>query len=141
GAPEEAALVAAVAAAAPRAGRRVVASLDPVPVLAALLARARLLVGNDSAPIHLAEAAGTPTLYLTRAEKRVHSHPAGAACWALWDAAANDPAAIAPSRVLAALDAMAAAGLVALPDGAPLAPRPGSVYTIDEVNVQRSLSS
>ncbi len=57
----------------------------------ALLERARLLVANDSAPIHLAEAAGTPTLYFAQREKLVHSHPAGERCLALYDDAGNDP--------------------------------------------------
>ena len=57
----------------------------PLGVLAALLERARLLVSNDSAPIHVAEAAGTPTLYFAHREKLVHSHPAGPLCWALYD--------------------------------------------------------
>lgn len=120
GAPDERPLLAAVAAEAARGAagrRRVVAADDPVPVLAALLAEARLLVANDSAPIHLAEAAGTPTLYLARGEKRLHSHPAGAAAWALWEAAANDLAAITPAQALAAVDAMAGGGLIDL--GAP----------------------
>jgi ADP-heptose:LPS heptosyltransferase len=62
---------------------RVRAATDPLGVLTALLARASLLVSNDSAPIHLAEAAGTPTLYLAHREKLGHSHPAGEVCWAL----------------------------------------------------------
>lgn len=61
------------------------AATDPLGVLTALLGRARLLVSNDSAPIHLAEAAGTPTLYFAHREKLVHSHPAGPACRALLD--------------------------------------------------------
>lgn len=125
GAPDELPLLAAVAAAGAAAaggrGRRVVAAADPLPVLAALLAGARLLVGNDSAPIHLAEAVGTPTLYLCRREKRLHSHPAGAAAWALWHPG-DDLAAIAPAEVLAAIEAMRAAGLAALPEPPPLAP-------------------
>ena len=63
---------------------RVRIATDPLGVLAALLERARLLVGNDSAPIHVAEAAGTPTLYFAHREKLLHSHPAGEACWALY---------------------------------------------------------
>jgi ADP-heptose:LPS heptosyltransferase len=125
GAPDERPLLAAVAAAAGAVRRRVVAAADPVPVLAALLAEARLLVGNDSAPIHLAEAVGTPTLYLARGEKRLHSHPAGAAAWALWDAAANDLAAITAAQALAAVDAMADGGLVDLGAPAPLPPARG----------------
>jgi ADP-heptose:LPS heptosyltransferase len=62
---------------------------DPLGVLAALLGRAALLVANDSAPIHLAEAAGTPTLYFAHHEKLVHSHPAGERALALFDDLAN----------------------------------------------------
>lgn len=70
------------------------AATDPLGVLTALLGRARLLVSNDSAPIHLAEAAGTPTLYFAHREKLVHSHPAGPLCRALWDERENRPAEI-----------------------------------------------
>jgi len=65
------------------------AATDPLDVFAALLERAALLVSNDSAPIHLAEATGTPTLYFAQREKLIHSHPAGDRCTALWDEAEN----------------------------------------------------
>jgi lipopolysaccharide heptosyltransferase II len=59
--PEETALGAAVSAAA-RAPLPVLgADLDPSE-LAALLSRARLLVSNDSGPMHLAAAVGTPVV-------------------------------------------------------------------------------
>lgn len=74
------------------------AATDPLGVLTALLGRARLLVSNDSAPIHLAEVAGTPTLYFAHREKLVHSHPAGPSCQALWDERENRPAGISVER-------------------------------------------
>jgi ADP-heptose:LPS heptosyltransferase len=82
---------------------RVRIAADPLGVLAALLARARLLVANDSAPIHVAEAAGTPTLYFAHREKLVHSHPAGPRCWALYDEERNRLADISVEQVLGAL--------------------------------------
>ncbi|HSL81450.1 MAG TPA: glycosyltransferase family 9 protein, partial [Thermoanaerobaculia bacterium] len=75
---------------------------DPLPVLAALLERAALLVGNDSAPIHLAEAAGTPTLYLAHHEKLVHSHPAGGRALALFDDLSNRVANVSVEQALEA---------------------------------------
>lgn len=74
------------------------AATDPLGVLTALLERARLLVSNDSAPIHLAEAAGTPTLYFAHREKLVHSHPAGPGCLALQDENGDRPAEIPVDR-------------------------------------------
>jgi ADP-heptose:LPS heptosyltransferase len=74
------------------------AATDPLGVLTALLGRARLLVSNDSAPIHLAEAAGTPTLYFAHREKLQHSHPAGPFCRSLWDERENRPAEIPVER-------------------------------------------
>ncbi|HEX9945172.1 MAG TPA: glycosyltransferase family 9 protein [Thermoanaerobaculia bacterium] len=107
GSPAEEPLLAQVAAqAGTAAGRRIVAAADPLDVFAALLERARLLVANDSAPIHLAEAAGTPTLYFAQREKLVHSHPAGEACWALFDEIGNDPARITVEQALRAARAL-----------------------------------
>lgn len=86
GSPGERALLESVAG---QAGPGVVAAADPLDVFAALLERACLLVANDSAPIHLAEATGTPTLYFAQREKLIHSHPAAHPenrCRALWDA-------------------------------------------------------
>jgi len=89
----------------PLAGRCRVGT-HPLGVLAALLERARLLVSNDSAPIHVAEAAGTPTLYLTHREKLVHSHPAGPLCRALWDERENRLADISVEQAWEALRQM-----------------------------------
>lgn len=86
----------------PRA--RVLVRTDPLGVFAALLSRARLLVGNDSAPIHYAEALGTPTVYCAQREKLIHSRPWGEACVAIYDEAANDVAAITVERVLRAVE-------------------------------------
>lgn len=104
GSPAEEPLLAEVAArAGGGAGRRIVAAADPLDVFAALLARARLLVANDSAPIHLAEAAGTPTVYFAQREKLLHSHPAGGACWAVFDEVDNDVRRISTGQALGAV--------------------------------------
>jgi ADP-heptose:LPS heptosyltransferase len=87
---------------------RIVAAADPLPVFAALLERARLLVANDSGSIHLAEAAGTPTLYFAQREKLVHSHPAGDLCRALWDEVDNRPSRITVRQALAAIQELTA---------------------------------
>lgn len=92
---------------------RIVAAADPLPVFAALLERACLLVANDSGSIHLAEAAGTPTLYFAQREKLVHSHPAGDRCRALYDEVSNRLSNISLYQALAAardLTATASAG-------------------------------
>jgi len=90
---------------------RVRIATDPLGVLAALLERARLLVGNDSAPIHVAEAAGTPTLYFAHREKLLHSHPAGEACWALYDEERNRLADISVEQALEAVREMSRRGI------------------------------
>ena len=101
GSPAEVPLLAKVAARA--ADRRVLAAADPLRVFAALLERARLLVANDSAPIHLAEAAGTPTVYFAQREKLVHSRPAGDLCRALHDERENDLRRITVEQAFAAV--------------------------------------
>jgi ADP-heptose:LPS heptosyltransferase len=104
GAPDEAALVARVVAAAASPG--VIPAQDPLPVLTALLARAAFLISNDSAPIHLAETTATPTLYFAHHEKLPHSHPAPTAAgpaWALFDGKANQIREITVPQVLAAV--------------------------------------
>jgi ADP-heptose:LPS heptosyltransferase len=100
GSAEERELVGEVAARARQGGRpeKVYGRTDPLGVFAALLARARLLVSNDSAPIHYAEALGIPTVYFAQREKLVHSRPWGEACVALCDETANDVAAIEVER-------------------------------------------
>jgi ADP-heptose:LPS heptosyltransferase len=95
GSPGERDLLEAVAA-----GTGVQAAADPLDVFAALLERACLLVSNDSAPIHLAEAVGTPTVYFAQREKLIHSQPAGDLCRALW---AARPSRITVRQALAAV--------------------------------------
>ena len=101
GSPGERDLLEAVAG---LAGPRTVAAADPLDVFAALLERACLLVANDSAPIHLAEATGTPTVYFAQREKLIHSHPAPHPeenrCRALW---AARPSRITVDQALAAV--------------------------------------
>lgn len=99
GSPGESRLLEAVASQA--GGGRVRAAADPLAVFAALLERASLLVANDSAPIHLAEAVGTPTLYFAQREKLIHSRPAGDHCRALYDEIERGPAKIPVARALA----------------------------------------
>jgi ADP-heptose:LPS heptosyltransferase len=112
GAPADEPLLRSVAERAGFPGHpRVRIGTDPLGVLAALLERARLLVGNDSAPIHVAEAAGTPTLYFAHREKLVHSHPAGEACWALYDEKRNRLADISVEQVLGAVREMTRRGI------------------------------
>jgi lipopolysaccharide heptosyltransferase II len=63
GGPEDASLAETVAAAAPGRGANAAGAL-PLRVSAALIARAAVLVTNDSAPLHLATAVGTPVVAL-----------------------------------------------------------------------------
>jgi ADP-heptose:LPS heptosyltransferase len=112
GAPADEPLLRAVVARAGHPG--VQAATDPLGVLAALLERARLLVANDSAPIHVAEAMGTPTLYFAHREKLVHSHPAGDACWALYDEERNRLADISVAQALGAVNEMLRRGIAHL---------------------------
>ncbi|HVT16911.1 MAG TPA: glycosyltransferase family 9 protein [Thermoanaerobaculia bacterium] len=104
--------------AAPPAGKRgaILICQDPLDTLAALLARARLLIGNDSGPLHLAAALDVPALYFAQREKLVHSHPRARACWALFDDSANDPRRISVEQALGAVHAMFRQGVI---DAAP----------------------
>jgi heptosyltransferase-2 len=63
GGPEDAALAETVAAAAPHRAWSAAGAL-PLRGSAALIARAAVLVTNDSAPLHLATAVGTPVVAL-----------------------------------------------------------------------------
>ena len=76
---------------------------DPLDVFAALLARARLAVTNDSAPLHFAAAQGVPALYFAQHEKLVHSRPASAGCVALYDATENDLGRISVEQAFSAI--------------------------------------
>jgi ADP-heptose:LPS heptosyltransferase len=87
---------------------------DPLDLLPALLARARLVVTNDSAPLHYAAALGVPGLYFAQREKLTHSHPSSPSCWALYDDQENDVARISVGQALGALRAMARRGVVEL---------------------------
>jgi ADP-heptose:LPS heptosyltransferase len=116
---EVAAAVAAAGSAAPRAAARrpIVVCQDPLEVFAAVLARARLLVGNDSGPLHLAAALGVPCMYFTPHQNLAHSHPppGAAACWALFDGQANDLRRISVEQALGALREMRRQGVIAGP--------------------------
>ncbi len=102
GSPEEAPLLREVEAAVGEGCRNLHFRQDPLDVFAALVARARLVVTNDSAPLHFAAALGVPTLYFAQREKLVHSQPASARCVALYDALENDLGRISVERALAA---------------------------------------
>jgi Glycosyltransferase family 9 (heptosyltransferase) len=136
GSPDETALlreVAAVAAAHLAAGGAAPATAgklpiavcqDPLDVLAALLERARLLIGNDSGPLHLAAALGLPSLYFSPQEKLAHSHPQGtAASWALYDDQANDLRRITVEQALGALREMRRQGVFEAEASSRSAPR------------------
>jgi ADP-heptose:LPS heptosyltransferase len=101
-------------AAGSRGGERppIVVCQDPLDVFAALLERARVLIGNDSGPLHLAAALGVPSLYFAAREKLAHSHPEGTASWALFDELANDPRRIAVAQALGALREMRRQGIL-----------------------------
>ena len=116
GAPEEEELLAGILAAVPagEARRRIVAATDSLGILAAHLEGARLLISNDSAAIHVAEAVAAPTLYFAHREKLAHSHPRTRACWAIYDDVGNDPSAIAVEQALGAVREMGRLGLVRL---------------------------
>jgi ADP-heptose:LPS heptosyltransferase len=108
-----------------RGGERppIVVCQDPLDVFAALLERARLLIGNDSGPLHLAAALGVPSLYFAAREKLAHSHPEGTASWALFDELANDPCNISVAQALGALREMQRQGILAGGDDDMPAPR------------------
>jgi ADP-heptose:LPS heptosyltransferase len=110
GSPDEAPLLREVEAALPREHRAIHVRQDPLDVFAALVARARLVVSNDSAPLHCAAALGVPALYFAQREKLVHSRPASPACRALWDESANDLRRIPVARALGAIREMGLLG-------------------------------
>lgn len=110
GSAEEAPLLRETAAAA--AHPSVLACQDPLEVFAALVARARLLVGNDSSPLHYADALGAPALYFAQREKLIHSHPRSASCWALYDDLENDLERISVEQALGAVREMVRRGVI-----------------------------
>jgi ADP-heptose:LPS heptosyltransferase len=79
---------------------------DPLDVFAGLLARARLVVTNDSAPLHFAAALGVPALYFALREKLVHSRPHSPVCLALFDDLENDLRRISVDQALEAVREM-----------------------------------
>jgi ADP-heptose:LPS heptosyltransferase len=107
-------LAAPAEAAGTASGERppIVVCQDPLDVLAALLERARVLIGNDSGPLHMAAALGVPSLYFAAREKLAHSHPEGRASWALFDELANDPRRISVVQALGALREMRRQGIL-----------------------------
>ncbi|MFY9826251.1 MAG: glycosyltransferase family 9 protein, partial [Thermoanaerobaculia bacterium] len=115
----EADITAATAAAGGVGRSPILICQDPLDVFAALLARARLLVTNDSAPLHFAAALGVPVLYLAQREKLAHSHPRSPGCWALYDDLENDLGRISVEQVLGAVRDMVRRGVVPN-DGSPI---------------------
>jgi ADP-heptose:LPS heptosyltransferase len=103
GSPEEAPLLCEVEAAVAGEGGQIYVRQDPLDVFAALVARARLAVTNDSAPLHFAAALGVPALYFAQREKLVHSRPASPACRALYDDVENDLGRISVEQALGAI--------------------------------------
>ncbi len=59
-------------------GQAVIWSRGSLPELAALLARADLVVGGDTGPVHIAAAVGTPTVSIYRATDALRNGPEGA---------------------------------------------------------------
>jgi ADP-heptose:LPS heptosyltransferase len=93
-------------------GRSVLVRQDPLDVFAALIARARVVVTNDSAPLHFADALGAPALYFAQREKLVHSHPRSPRCWALYDDLENDLSRISVEQALGAIREMERRGVM-----------------------------
>jgi ADP-heptose:LPS heptosyltransferase len=110
GSPEEASLLGQIAEQADHPS--VLAAPDPLALFPAVLTRARLLVANDSAPLHFAAALGVPALYFAQREKLVHSHPGSTDCWALYDDVENDLTNISPEQALGAVREMIRRGVV-----------------------------
>lgn len=103
GGPDDEAVLREVEAQLPaRPSRTLAVRRDSFGVMAALFERCRLLVSNDSAPIHLAEASGTPTVYFAQREKLIHSHPDNPRCRALWDGTENRVSRISLERAVTA---------------------------------------
>jgi len=99
------------------ASGRLLLAQEPLPVFAALVQAARLLVANDSAPIHFADAFGVPTLYFSRHQYLPHSHPSRSSAWALFDDGENRVARITVAQAERAVDEMVRAGVVRLDGG------------------------
>ncbi|HEX4964116.1 MAG TPA: glycosyltransferase family 9 protein [Thermoanaerobaculia bacterium] len=113
----EAPLLREVAAATAAESGSVLVRQDPLDVFAALLARARLAVCNDSAPLHFAAALGVSALYFAQREKLTHSHPVSPSCWALYDGVENDLRHISVEQAMGAVREMARRGVIAAGGG------------------------
>ena len=72
---EERAVVEQIAASA--AGRAIVWPRGTLPEMAALLARATVVIGGDTGPVHIAAAVGTPTVSLFRVTDSERNGPRG----------------------------------------------------------------
>jgi heptosyltransferase III len=79
----------------------------PLPVVAAVVRRARAFVGNDSGLSHLAGLLGVPTLALFGPTDPVHWSPLGSSVRTLRSEPLGD---LAPDRVLAEIEAMLTSG-------------------------------
>ncbi len=110
----EAALLREVEAAIGKESRSVFVRQDPLDVFAALVARARLVVTNDSAPLHFADSLGAPALYFAQREKLVHSHPRSPKCRALYDNLENDLSRISVEQAMGAIREMTRRGVIAV---------------------------
>jgi heptosyltransferase-1 len=75
-----------------------------LPTLAALLRRARLVMGGDSGPTHLAHALGTPVLMLMGPTDPARHGPYGAPERALWKLLLDIPADQVAQRATELLD-------------------------------------
>jgi len=58
-------------------GRALIWPRGPLPELVALLARADLVIGGDTGPVHIAAAVGTPTVSLFRVTDALRNGPTG----------------------------------------------------------------
>jgi ADP-heptose:LPS heptosyltransferase len=103
GSVEEAPLLREVEAALTPGHPSILVRQDPLDVFAALLARARLAVTNDSAPLHFAAALGVPVVYFAQREKLLHSRPASTNCRGLYDGLKNDLDNISVEQALGAV--------------------------------------
>lgn len=114
GGPDERAAAAAALAAIP-AARRIDAMGAPLLDTAALLARCALYVGNDSGLMHLAAAAGAPTLGLFGPTRPENYAPWGARCAAIRAEPGPDGRARPMANLSVAAAARAATNLLARP--------------------------
>lgn len=85
---------------------------EPLPVFAALIRAAQLVVANDSVAIHFADCFGVPTLYFSRHEYLPHSHPIRPTAWALFDDSENRVSNISVTQAMGAIESMIQTGLV-----------------------------